>query len=709
MQVLIRTVTDLFAGAHRYSVPAYQRPYVWTESDQWQPLWEDVERVANGRLEGRDEGHFLGAIVIRLEQTPPGGVTDWSVIDGQQRLTTLQILMSALAAAAREDGHAKEARRLERLTLFDEDDAEGDERFRFWPTTANRDAFRAVLRANGAHGEDDPDNTVHEAWTFFRARAGDYVAADAADEETRLGRHQALAQAVTGLLQIVTISLDRHDPAQVIFETLNARGTPLRAMDLVKNAVFEAAERQGTPVDRVNDELWAPELGDGAYWGVEQRLGRVTVPRSEAFLMHWLAMRLGEVVSSDRLFDLFRRRILQADGGVDAVELIRTLNADAKVLRGFDQHPPGTSEHRFFRALRWLDISTMHPVALLLFRSSIEPERRHRALRALESYLVRRNLRGLSASSYSQLSARLVARGKEDLDRADELIVDELLTSQADTFRWPIDVEIEDHLASHALYGWLGQKRIVFLLSSLELGARTGKTEFIPSLPPRLQIEHVMPRAWRSAWPLAVDDLAAAERRDGRIDLLGNLTLVTQPLNASMSNSAWPIKRQALNQSLLLLNRELCAFDAWDEDTIAQRGAALTRRVLELWQGPQDFMPPGWTAADAESWPEAAQLAPDSVAEVYATGSGYLCALLEELAHTAGARRRYADIENALNWPPGRLASVGGGYAVKHRDAGGRPWHLHLDAGGVWWMWMDAERAAVIASAPAPAPQETEP
>ncbi len=64
-------------------------------------------------------------------------------------------------------------------------------------------------------------------------------------------------------------------------------------MDLVKNALFDAADRPGHPVERVNDEIWHPELGNHAYWGAEQRLARVTVPRSEGFLMHWLAMRRG--------------------------------------------------------------------------------------------------------------------------------------------------------------------------------------------------------------------------------------------------------------------------------------------------------------------------------------------------------------------------------------------------------------------------------
>jgi hypothetical protein len=308
-------------------------------------------------------------------------------------------------------------------------------------------------------------------------------------------------------------------------------------------------------------------------------------------------------------------------------------------------------------------------------------------------------LRGLTTKNYSQLAARLISRARADLANADERIVDELLESQSDSTRWPTDAELRDHLTTHPLYGWLGQRRIVYLLSSLELAARSGRTESIPTLPPRLEVEHVMPRSWRSAWPLPDGDAPhAADRREACIDLLGNLTLVTKPLNASMSNSAWMTKREALDQSLLLLNRELYRLESWDEAAIAARGQALIDRILEHWEGPQAFMPPDWVAPEAESWPESARLELGEVAEVYAEGSTYLRALLDELATTPGVRRKFPDIERSLGWPRGRLASVCGGYAVSHgRQRGGqRPWHIHMDGDGGWWMWMDAERAAAI-------------
>lgn len=265
MEALVRSVQEIFSGQHRYVVPPYQRPYVWTEELQWEPFWEDVERITDSRLAGEDQRHFLGAVVIRREKTPVGGVTEWSVIDGQQRLTTLQLLMSALAAAAADADLDLERRRLEQLLKHPEHDAIGDERFKFWPTSVNQAAFRDVLETAGLGSSvvlDDPENTIHEAWTFFRKKSEAYARAEGADAAEIVQRFAALRESVAGLLQIVTISLNKEDPAQLIFETLNARGTPLLAMDLVKNALFDRAANAGASVTDVHDKYWQPQLGD---------------------------------------------------------------------------------------------------------------------------------------------------------------------------------------------------------------------------------------------------------------------------------------------------------------------------------------------------------------------------------------------------------------------------------------------------------------
>jgi hypothetical protein len=704
MDALVRSVQELFSGQHRFVVPPYQRPYVWTEELQWEPFWEDVERITDSRLVGEDQRHFLGAVVIRREMTPVGGITEWSIIDGQQRLTTLQLVMSALSVAAAAAGQDRERLRLEQLLRHPEHEAVGDERFKFWPTSVNQAAFREVLEAaNDVSGMgDDPNNTVHEAWTFFRRKSEAYAHAEGADAVGIAQRFAALRESVAGLLQIVTISLDRDDPAQLIFETLNARGTPLLAMDLVKNALFDLAATAGASVAEVHDRHWQPQLGDAGYWSQDQRLGRVVVPRSEAFLFHWLVMQTGRIVAAEDLFVTFRRDILRGPLADDSVALVKTLNDDAQILRGFDALPPTeVAGRRFFATLDALDTTTMVPVALLLFRSSIDPRRRERALRAMESYLVRRLIRGLSTKNYSQLAARLVSVAREDLATADERIIEELLSSGSDTFRWPTDDELTTHLESQALYGWIGQKRIAFVLAEIERAKRSRKSEDL-ALPSKLEVEHVMPQSWQAHWSLP-DDPELVQRRNAHVNLLGNLTLVTGALNASMSNGAWATKKAALEEhSLLLLNRELVKAPAWDEQSIKSRGLDLTEHALAIWRGPQHFMPAGWNLVEAESWAEEADMTLDDVAAAYAAGSSYLRTMLDRLAAEPGRRWRFAELEAELNWPRGRIAGVSGGYAqaMKKQFGGKRPWHLHLTSGGVWELWMDGHRAAAIQAQP---------
>lgn len=708
MDARAKKATDLFLGRDRYFVPAYQRPYVWTEERQWSPLWEDIARLADGRLEGRADIHFLGAIVIRLESNDPGGLTLWSVIDGQQRLTTLQILISALATAAEQDGIEGQAALLRDLTLHKEQVAQGDEQLRFWPTTVNQDAYRAVMQVGGPdpQRDDDSNNTIEEAWEFFRERAREYagnVGEDSSEfepENALATRYGALNDAVTDLLQLVSITLEPGDPAQVIFETLNARGTPLLAIDLVKNALFDKAERAGHELDSIHAEHWAKQLGDDDYWSGDERLGRLTVPRSQAFLMHWTAMKLGEIVSAENLFDRFRRQFVDGAGSADPIELLDELNADAAIVRGFAELDRATPAGSFLAALRDLDTTTFHPVALALLRMDIDPERRGRAFSALESFLIRRMMLGLKSNNYSQLSAALVRRLIKDPEHADEVIVEELLTSQSESFRWPTDQALLEHLTSHQMYGWLGQGKIVAILSALELAQRAGKTEGITALPAKLEVEHVMPRAWKTHWSLGDEATEEeSEFRETHINRLGNLTLVSGRLNGSMSNGAWPTKRKALDEhSILMLNKQLAATEAWDESAIDERGNDLAEQLVGLWPGPQEYMPEGWSSPDAELSAQDAGISDDEFRELADAATPFLWALITDLCENVGKRRTYEDIELSIGWPSRRLSTVMSGYYRKYRHfEDRRPWHLNFDADGVWWMWMDEESAEQMA------------
>lgn len=595
-----RTVTELFERDVRYSVPLYQRPYVWTEEKQWEPFWEDILVLLNHQLSEswNAEGfftHFLGAIVLEQVTQAPGEIPLYTVIDGQQRLTTLQIVLAAARRSAFEHEAKNDAGILHDLVMNDERKTSGDELFKVWPTNANRAAFKAVMHPDGPQTErkDDPENLIDEAYDYFSARLAEWVDEEQ-DADQKSARLNTLRVTLGDLLKVVSITLEPGDNAQVIFETLNARGTPLLALDLVKNAVFLEADRQDLPVDALYEEVWKPEL-DSDYWREDRRQGRLFRAQGELFLMHWLGMKLRRVIPATELFTTFRTEILQREPKPEMEALIRELCRDAAILRSFDTQPPGSLEATFFERLENLDITTVMPLILLLFREpAITPERRRRALRMLESWLVRRSLMRLTTKNYNQEVAALLGRITEDAETADDVILEHLRSSASDVNRWPTDEALIKSLSERDAYGSIKSTRLVMVLSAVEKLLYTSKVEALP-VPEGLSLEHLMPQEWDKNWPIPpiLDPSQLEEAREGRerrIHRLGNLTLVTIPLNSAMSNSDWQTKKRELNKgSKLLLNTEILEAypHAFTDGDIDARTSVLAGRICTIWQGPE--------------------------------------------------------------------------------------------------------------------------
>ena len=406
-------------------------------------------------------------------------------------------------------------------------------------------------------------------------------------------RLELLRITLCDLLKVVSITLEADDNAQVIFETLNARGTPLLALDLVKNAVFLEAARQTLDTDVLYDEVWRPEL-DQDYWREMRRQGRLNRPIGELFLMHWLTMKLRRVVPATELFTAFREHLLSAVPPPNMAGLIPELCRDARTMRSFDALEPGSVEATFFRRLAALDTSTVLPLVLFLFReNAVSPDRRRRGLRMLESWLVRRMLMGLTAKNYNQQIPVIIGRVAANPEHADDVILDELRTGIGQISRWPVDDEVRQQLSERGMYGYISQPRLAMVLGAVEESLYSGKVEAL-QVPKGLSIEHVMPQNWGEHWPLPADlaseEVEAAEVvRRAHIHLIGNLTLTTLPLNAALSNASWQVKQKELNKgSKLLLNARLIDEhpDIWDEAAIDARGARLADRLLALWPGP---------------------------------------------------------------------------------------------------------------------------
>lgn len=609
---------ELFGTTVHYEIPAFQRPYVWTLEDQWQPLWQDVRRVAEKVIAAESDetaleavgGHFLGAVVFKLKSAIAGDVTRQSVIDGQQRSTTLQIMLDAVHEAVLSRGHEVEAEAIEELILNQAKRFAGrPERFKLWPSRSDRAAFEYAMDKTGSHAG---DHLIVEAHEFFRTEVGNWLAGvvdegeEAAGDEK--GRVAALADVVQSRLYVVAINLTGHDDDQVIFETLNDRGTPLLKADLIKNWIFQVGEQVHADVDSWPEKYWADF--DDTWWRDEITQGRHLRSRIDIFLQYWLTMRRRDDVLTD---EVFREFVAYAKPlmttAQEAEGLLSELRRDANTFRGFAQLARDTVEGRFYgRVVESLELASTTPLLLwMLSKNHKVPDGQIAiALGALESWVIRRTLlRSTMKDVNKMMVATLAAFDDVPVDEVGVAVRDYLANQTSDARTWPSDDDIVSGLPGIKLYGNVRQARLRVVLEALELKMRTQRHEAV-TVPPKLSVEHVMPQAWRSHWdPQPKLSPEEAADRDRLVNTLGNLTLVTSDLNGTLSHRPWTDsetaqlktagenkglgKRSLLNKySVLLLSRDIVDnhVDGWTEDDIRKRSVKLAEVLCEVWPRP---------------------------------------------------------------------------------------------------------------------------
>ena len=255
--------------------------------------------------------HFLGAVVLDQYRVPVGKPDARSIIDGQQRLTTIQVVLVAFRDCLRtDDKHDKQARKLERL-LFNEDvDDEG--RFKVLPTNIDRPPYTLVmtagsptsLRTKARQQEVSVDARVIEAYNYFHEVIGKWLEEDG-NGEKKLARIESLGNAVREKIRFVVIDMDEQDDAQAIFETLNARGTPLLPSDLIKNFLLRQAQEENADMDQLYKNHWLEFEKDDRFWRHSVGIGHAKRPRIDLYLQHYLTLKTNKEIQVGSIFAEF--------------------------------------------------------------------------------------------------------------------------------------------------------------------------------------------------------------------------------------------------------------------------------------------------------------------------------------------------------------------------------------------------------------------
>ncbi len=599
------TVRGLFNGNIVYEIPIYQRAYVWNKADQWEPLWLDVVGIADA-LDKDTKPHFLGATV--LKEAKSGSVEkakQYSVVDGQQRLTTIQLLLAAVANVFRRKEGLSE--KLEDLS----ETADG--------LTTNRTSkgklksdpdkikplgrdFQTFTEVMGASRDgtliQDGNGSIGNCYRFFLGKVTCWLEGyeDPGELEERA---KALLTAISDKLHVVAIYLADFENEYAIFEALNARGEPLSEWEKTKNYIlFKAGETSG--IDQ--EELYEQYLMkfDDPQWMVETGSGAGRRRRSDLFLDYWLESKLHKQIDTRRVFREFRTEI--ESGKIDLESWCDELGEDgtyfmkwATIMKWETTEAwDGDVETIFHSRRESLGIGAVWPYLLALSRTEMSCDDKNRCFRALDSFLWRRAIVGMTTNGYDSVAIELL-RALPDEPSGEtpysDAIIEYLIAREDERDLWPSDSEVRQAVLERPLYKKLrNQKSVRRLLEAIQRAMLRCRRAGDKIMSDGLPIEHIMPqRRDAEHWPLPADAAEDAEEMRERIIIhrLGNLTLVDPILNSGMGNNPWTVKRQELHkEDNLYINKDLLNHapeDHWDEEQIRMRGERLADYIVKIW------------------------------------------------------------------------------------------------------------------------------
>lgn len=614
METLVRTVGQILEERTQFAVPVFQRHYVWSEKTQLAPLWDDVLDNLEDAIEGKPKRypHYMGALIFSLGAASIGRVPVKQVIDGQQRLTTFQVLLFALAEVARQQGLDQVRATALSYVTNDRESLMQDpsiERQKLLPTAYDRAVFNDISSLSekeiankyssfywGSKLVQNRTPKLLLAYFFFIEKFGQLLTQR--DYEVAHGtKLSAVLDVVLNRLSIVVIALSDQDDAQTIFSTLNARGEPLNATDLIRNDVFHRALRTNESAETLFADHWT--RFEAPFWEQPERQGRVLKPRIEFFIANFLVAEMQREVNLSKIYPEYRAYASARNFLTVKEELQRlVLYADpyqALVERGGDGPLA-----EFSAMMAAFDTSTVFPAAMAIAVHAPQEETRG-MLTLLTSYVVRRTVVSLDQKNLTKNTVALV-----EFMNANGFDVASVRTFfrslKAESARFPNDAEFGSALLTRQMYGGGWERRTRAMLTRLDEAAKDKFDDHI-KIVDELTLEHVMPVRWAKNWPLQSSQMASTdslwdlgldtktdpalraeiEDRIRLIDTIGNLVLVNQAKNSKLSNMSFVEKKLILADSSLKLTRHVAQRDEWDEEAIKVRSAHLAELAIRTW------------------------------------------------------------------------------------------------------------------------------
>lgn len=631
MEAYARSLDVVLKERQQWVVPVYQRHYSWKSDDDEQipNLWSDLRDQALTILEGRRPfPHYFGAIIYSQPKKQPfGAVTQRHLVDGQQRITTFQLVLVALREAAR-DLELDKDDVINAYLLNDVSKSMSDperEKFKLWPSSYDRSLYKNIV-SNTPDGLREKESSYFykngnlikgstpkllRAFFYLHENIIEFIQEQRQNEEETLEHvFESLLDAFLSAFQIVIIQLDENDDAQEIFASLNGKAEPLAPFDLIRNDVFHRAHKQDEDGEALFDVKWKPF--ETPFWSEMVKQGRFKKARADHFVGHTVVAQTAREVNLGKIATEYQNYARERGYDSVASELDVLLEYGA-AYRALEQKPEGAITNRIANVLSIWDLSTFHPLILWVTTQKISTEDKQRLYMLVESYIIRRELCGLTPKNFNKVVISIIreAKGKENIFEAINAHISSL---NGDASKMPSNADVAAACEQFDAYARISSQKLRYILKCVEEGIRT-KFDEVTITTSNLSVEHVLPQKWSKNWPLKngshvefesvweansaaveLDDETKTlmQERQRVVNTLGNLTLITGSLNPSLSNAAWestdkkPGKQERLGESLLVLNREISKVPLWNENAIKNRAALLSTRINNIWPSAKD-------------------------------------------------------------------------------------------------------------------------
>lgn len=596
-------------------IPYFQRGYVWNE-ENWEELLDNL-------LDDK-QSHFLGSIILKQLECVSGNVPRWSVIDGQQRLTTLSILLRACYDSLPMNSFSIDDRNhidadMESILYFKQRKINSPKEIKIKHSMVDAADYEKIISGHAKdivdtiilHSEkkkaEQESSNILQCYKYFYK----YLSANS---DTSVKLWEDLLNDQNKIL--VKIDLDASENEQAIFDTVNSAGVRLTCADTIKNALFQklneyaGESRNKADVIKLYKECWEGVFSSSneviEYWNTERQLGR-TVRDNLEVLLHCIALVKGFYDPEfNKISDLPQvyKKYISGFNYDELVCFIREIKTYAELYRKFFYAFEKSSLFKFendiqrlFHVLSVCEVSTLHPYILKLFSEhNIKdenelPEALKTEIKKLESYVIRHAVCQVTTKNFNKECASLIA-GKTTIDK---MLVDKAKEIGDTVVRGKLKSMPSNKIASLVLF-WIELRRR-YMDSKFD----TNELKYVYSL------EHVMPQKWEGHWSQGVcpvisvetrqaiaDDAEAAEVRNSAICELGNMTLLNSRLNSSLGNCEFTKKVLGENRrkgikayASLDITKDIVAVyedgGTWNEMTIRERTQKLTNEFFKIW------------------------------------------------------------------------------------------------------------------------------